>query len=329
MDEASSKFVDRLVLEKLTTEKLSKTSHRPSFPPEALRDDAFEAYAGPVGAPEVVRFAPDKDIVFLRSPTEAFYPENQTFPVRSFSVEPCLGNILLVHGLYEDNRDIYGFFIGELNRLGYSVYMTTLPYHHERTPAQSRYSGEFFWSADLARTKRTFIQAAAELRLCYDWIGETRGAAPTVVGFSMGGTVALAAALASTKMKKVCAVNPAAHLAEVIETSPLCATLRRDLAAAGWSSEDIKNTAATFDPYAMHARLKSTERILLIYGLYDQITSPRQYEALIKKLRLLNVLTYKAGHLNTLRVPRFASDTIRFAEGPSDDGNPFALRRAL
>jgi alpha-beta hydrolase superfamily lysophospholipase len=328
MDEASSKFVDKLVLEKLMEEKLSKTSHRPSFPPEALLDDAFFAYARPPGAPDIIRRVPERDVVFFRSPAETFYLENRTFPVYRFPAAPSLGNILLVHGLYEDNRGIYGFFIGELNRLGYTVYMTTLPYHHERVPAQSRYSGEFFLSADLARTKRAFIQAVAELRLCHDWLSATSGAAPIVVGFSMGGTVALAATLASPKMKKVCSVNPAAHLAEVIETSPLCATVRSDLAAAAWSSADIQNVVNTFDPYTMHFRLKDGERILLIYGLYDQITRPRQYEALVKKWRLPNVLTYKAGHLNTLRVPRFAADTVRFAENEGTAG-PFVSRRML
>jgi hypothetical protein len=58
--------------------------------------------------------------------------------------------------------------------------------------------------------------------------------------------------------------------------------------------------------------LTSREKILLIYGLYDQITRPAQYEALIAVRHLSNVIKYKAGHLNTLRVPRFAVDVAHF-----------------
>lgn len=311
MDEASSKFVDRLALEKMLAEKLSVVRHTPSKQPDALRDDAFDALAASIGRPEILPGL-DPKVVVLKSPLWSAYPENRTLPLHHYPSEDERGIILLVHGLFEDNRAMYGFLIGELNRLGYTVYMTTLPFHHERTSEEARFSGEFFFSADLARTKEAFIQAVLEVRSAAEWIRQIHAVPSYIAGFSMGGTVALGAAAASDLFDGVCIINPAAMLSEVLWTSPLCTTIKEDLMDAGWGQTEVDFVVSTFDPYVMPHLRTSPDKILMIYALFDQITSTSQYEALIERKKLCNILKYKAGHLNTLRVPRFASDLAYF-----------------
>jgi hypothetical protein len=67
-----------------------------------------------------------------------------------------------------------------------------------------------------------------------------------------------------------------------------------------------------FDPTHATERALSASKILMIRARYDLITSSLQYDSLVDRWGLTNVLDYKAGHLNTLRVPRLADDIAQF-----------------
>ncbi len=311
MDEASSRFVDQLALERLLADKLSKVSHRP-------QDSLDRLLALGVPKPQIsdgpieVRPGPDPSTVSIRTVGESQYAENEWYRIVARPVPEPKGAILLVHGLFESNRGLYDFLIGELGRLGYSVYQTTLPFHYERMPKTSVFSGEYFFSADLGRTRDCYFQACRELMETVGWLESEIDVPVYVVGFSMGATVALGAAAASDRLRGVCLVNPAAGLSRVFWTSPLCQTIRADLVAAGFCENDVTRFVSSFDPFAAERVTMDRQRILMIYALFDQVTRPEQYEALIARWQLPEVRRYRAGHLNTLRVPRLAADITRF-----------------
>lgn len=311
MDEASSRFVDRLVLEKLLNEKLSKVQHRTSLAalerqPELIPCDEL----GPIV------FSRDQrgDSFLLRSPVKQPHPSNEWFRVVAHEVEGARGALIFVHGLFEDNRVIYRFLIDELNRLGYSVYVSTLPYHYERVPPESRFSGEFFMSADLVRTVHAFQSAVAELESCQTWLREQRTCPLFTVGFSMGATVALAQAARQKQSGGIVAINPAAGISSAIWTSPLCETIRQDLRASGIDEPTASRYVEPLCPLRSGFAPAVSARILMIRALYDQVTQQSQYDEISKLLPTANVLKYKAGHLNTLRVPRLATDIVAFCE---------------
>jgi dienelactone hydrolase len=311
MDEASSRFVDRLVLEKLLNEKLTKVQHRTNVgaltsQPELVRLDEI----GPVV------FSRDQrsNAFLLRSPVRQHHVSNEWVRVATHEVEGARGALVLVHGLFEDNRALYRFLIDELNRLHYSVYSTTLPYHYERVPSDSRFSGEFFLSADLVRTIHAFESAVAELESCQIWLREQQTCPLFTVGFSMGATVALAHAARQKRTNGIVAINPAAGISSAIWTSPLCEPIQRDLCACGLNELTVSPYLLPLCPLHEGLDLRISARILMIRALYDQVTQQSQYDALAQLLPRANVLKYKAGHLNTLRVPRLAADIVNFCE---------------
>ncbi|HMA93579.1 MAG TPA: hypothetical protein VKP30_12880 [Polyangiaceae bacterium] len=311
MDEASSRFVDQLVLGRLLGEKLSKVRHRPQQAMGELLVDAYgELEQAP--APPEVAVDPQTEGFSIRSPLNSPYQENAWYRVIAYPTKNARGAILLVHGLYEENRDIYAFLVSELHRFGYSVYLTTLPYHYERKPRSSLFSGEYFFSADLGRTRSALVQAGVEVRQCYLWLQNLTGLTTFVVGFSMGATVTLSVAAKTNILRGLCLINPAAGLSEVIWTSPLCQTIRRDLFESGHDEAEVLRVLSSFDPCLLRPIATPQARIQLIYADYDLITLPRQYAALAQSWQLRNVLTCKAGHLNTLRVPRLAEDIAKF-----------------
>jgi pimeloyl-ACP methyl ester carboxylesterase len=311
VDEASSKFVDQLVLQRLLTEKLERVKHAPRAPLEALALEPFLTTPAVMdgGSLNERRYG---ELIGLESPVWSDYPENRTVFISVHRASQPRGNLLLIHGLYEDNRNIYGFLVGELNRLGYSVFVMTLPFHYERTPAASRFSGEFFFSADVGRTKAAFRQAALDVQHCHSWLTARESLPTYVMGFSMGGTVALTVAGVTDTFAGLCIVNPAANLAEVMWTSPLCESIRRDLRDAGCDEGGIRRVLESFDPFHVATPCLDRHKIVMMYGKFDQITSTGQYESLVRRWKLPNVRQYNSGHLNALRVPRLAEDVVRF-----------------
>jgi pimeloyl-ACP methyl ester carboxylesterase len=282
MDEASSRFVDQIAVEKLLREKLAKVRHRPADVPEAGRNAALE--------PEGVRLL-------------------------AYPAEQPRGTILFVHGLFENQRELYGFLFSGLRRNGYSIELYSLPYHYERKPEESLFSGEYFFSADLARTRGAFLQAVGELRACLVRLRRERNHPVFVAGFSMGAAITLLLAASVRELDGACVINPPCNFPELIWRSPLCSTIRADLIEAGSGREDVAAWLRDVDPLHVGSQAVDKGRVLMVQALYDLVTEQQRYEELAQAWQLQHRARYPAGHLNTLRVPRLADDVARFFDG--------------
>jgi len=311
MDEASSKFVDRLVQEKLLEEKLSRVHHAPEGGIALDAPDLFDATTPSFSShlPEIVETV---DGFRFFSPAPSEFTSNRECPVIVHRAPQAIGSIVLLHGLFEDSRGIYDFLIRGLTRLGLNVYQSTLPFHYDRQPETSLFSGEFFWSANYRRTRKGFEQAVRELDALERIVHSREGMAPLVCGFSMGGCVSMLLASMRSDLAGVMAINPPARLSGIVWDSPLCATIKADFRAAGYSMEQLEPAFVAFEPYSRQNVSLPVERIRLVYGIYDQVTSNDQYESLARAWKLQGTLAYKAGHLNTLRMPRLAGDIANF-----------------
>jgi len=62
-----------------------------------------------------------------------------------------------------------------------------LPFHFNRKPAESFFSGEYFISADLLRARNAFIQSIYDIEASRNLIGNINTLPCLLVGFSMGG----------------------------------------------------------------------------------------------------------------------------------------------
>ncbi len=309
MDEASSKFLDQFVQDKILTEKLRQVHHFPQgefLPPPT---GFFEILQGQVDPPEVS--ATPQGFRFP-SPILTPWPENQFCEVIVHRSEHPVGCIVLQHGLFEDSRTIFEFFIRELLKRGFHVFLSTLPFHHHRQPLSSQFSGEFFWSADIHRSRSAIAQAVSELQ-ALERIVRHREHLPTLVcGFSMGGFVALLLASLCKDLFGVVAINPAPNLSGILWDSPLCASIKEDVLASGISFEQLQTAFAPFERIPSPHDSLDQERIQMIYGIYDQFTTTQQYESLIHRWSFTQIHRYPAGHLNTLRMQQLAPDIELF-----------------
>lgn len=311
MDEASSRFVDQIVLEKIVNEKLARVHHYPTVSLSALDSDIFSDFST-IERIADVRQGKHRNYLEIKSPLEDGYRENQFAPVITYNARDPHATILFMHGLFEDNRDIYKFLINGLNKSGYSVNLMTLPFHYERMPEGSLFSGEYFWSADIIRTRRAFKQAVYEMYQFYNWLKLNLDHPVYIAGFSMGACIALMLASIYHEFDGLFAINPAVSLTSNVWDSPLCKTIKEDYLTAGYSFEEIKGIYSRFEPVSVTLAQMEIRKISIAYALYDVVTEKHLYESLVKKWNLKNVIQYKAGHLNTLRVPRLADDMIHF-----------------
>lgn len=313
MDEASSKFVDTIVMDKLVSEKLATVHHFPEQEDEELYRKLFEDFKLNVHS-DIHITHESSSILRYKSPLLGTYEENNTIPVaiHRTSASQTKANIILVHGLYEENRDIYTFLIQNLTKLGYNVYVTTLPFHYERKPARSAFGGEFFWSANIQRSRFSFQQAVSELHALFKHLKQD-GLPTHFTAFSMGGGVTMSLLSLPVSLDKVFLMNPTCSLSAIVWDSPLCKTIKQDLLNYGWSEHKILDVYSYFEPASLLSQ-KKLSNTAMVYGAYDMITKKDQYLKLIENVSFNKIFEYNCGHLNILRVPKLANDINSFFE---------------
>ncbi len=320
MDEASSKYLDNIVMTKLLEEKLEKVAHKPQVLPDEIEKTVFEDFHK-IDRYGDVNKKDNSDDLEMISPIISEHDENRTCSIKVYPAENKKASIVMVHGLYEDNREIYSFLLKELNSKGYDVYLMTLPFHYDRTPASGFFSGEFFWSADVSRTQTAYKQAVYELYQFYNYLERDSVLPVFVAGFSMGGAVTLTLLSFFSEIKALWVMNPPFCLYDVVCDSPLFSTIRNNFIDNGYCDHDIKNVFLPLEPQNAEESLIDTDRICMAYSAYDQVIQNCHYRTFREKWNLSHVVEYKAGHLNMLRVPRLAGDIDTFFKSRITDAN--------
>lgn len=323
MNEASSKYVDQIATEKLLSEKLRRVHHL--TPHDAWQIELATDHCGTgvalidysVQAGKVTETTgPGYRLIRFTSSIATPYPLNNQVAVHHFPVAQPAGNVIFVHGLYEDNLGIYNYFISLLNQQGLDVYLLIMPYHYERKPDESLFSGEYFWSGNVGRSVQAYCQAVNDLYQLNRFLKQKTGLQTWLVGFSLGGGIVLSLA-AREVVDGVFAINPVCNIAELVWSSALFAPICEDLVASGISLRELQIIYQALDPLNAQNIQTPVEQIILAASEYDQINQPRNYDLLVCHWNLYRVNRYKAGHLNILRVPRLAIDVAKCYQGSS------------
>lgn len=315
MNEASSKFVDNLATEKLIKDKLMKVRHSMTnsdfIHQNIMLKDAIKEF-------DTIRIEEGEKLqkkyyIIPSGIMLPFYEENNNIYLYYHPCNNPSCNILITHGLYDDNMGNYDFLIKLLNDLNFDVYFMTLPYHFDRTPKSSKFSGEYYLSADLYRSANGFKQAVSDLDASLKFISKRNSLPQIVCGFSMGGCVLLRYYILKNGELNAFLINPVVNLSVLMRENPLFAFIRRDLEDFG-DFEIIKKIFKELDPEANLNNCKNYSRLGIAYGVYDQVISEESYEKFVKDTECENVFSYMSGHLNILRVPKLSKDIMVYYE---------------
>ena len=311
MDQASSIYVDRFVIEKLVSEKLQRVSHRCSLPAQNA-ENAFEKFQSINRYPSDIQQKTRKQYN-ITSAIQTPFEENNVFPLKYRPAAEERHILIFAHGLFEDNPMIYDYLFSQLNDMGTSIYFYTLPFHYERKPNQSLFNGEYFWSVDLMRTIQSIEQAVYDLYQAYNWLERKYPQVPiSLAGFSMGGGLVLMLMALCPAIRCAFIINPICTFSENLWSSPLNTTIKKDLLRHNISLDVVDRIFMNYNPQNLPNKSKINHKIGLSYAIYDQISNSKLYTDLALRWQFKTVIALKAGHLNTLRVPRLAQDIVTF-----------------
>ncbi len=320
MNETSSKFLDKLAMEKLINDKLGKvrnSSDNSYFTNIEIAFDDIDEFTLLKADINFVNI--QNDVTHYQIPSfcqQAFYIQNNHIDIYAHLSPNPQCNILFIHGLFDDNMGNYNFIIKQLNTLNLNVFFMVLPYHFNRKPDESSFGGEYFFSADLYRTKNAFKQAALDVEAAVQFIGHHNSMPTKLLGYSIGGCVAFQYYLLKRSKIKTFLVNPVVELKTLAWEKPLLQTVGRDLIESNLKEATINQVFFDMDPCEKIGFDFKIDNLAMVYSTYDQVVKKSKYDAFIKKTGIKNAIEYPSGHLNVFRVPRLANDIHGFL---SDD----------
>jgi len=180
----------------------------------------------------------------------------------------------------------------ELAEQGYDAALLQLPYHGLRALEGSVFSGEQFFSGEVARVDEAICQSVTDARSLALWMRMDH----TTVGLSgkgLGGLIVLQIAVVDPSPAFIIAHDPLTALGELPDDNPLAPFVFRGMKASGLDRDTIKKvlflaSPANFDP------VFDPERILITSGMGNAFVPPEQPEMVIKRWGVPN-LVWSAG----------------------------------
>ncbi|WP_226567811.1 alpha/beta hydrolase [Bacillus stratosphericus] len=225
-------------------------------------------------------------------------------------------NVIFVHGWRMDSYDrikkIYHDRI--IKNYDWNMYYYTLPYHFDREPQASTYSGERMISANINRTVQSSQQAIVELRGLIKWIKEIKGGEIIVIGISLGGWLTNLLATVEKEVDIVVSAFYANNIAHSIWNTLPGKYIRRDLEEHGTTYEELNKAWDIMNPSKAEL-LVDKENVLLISGKYDMYIDINDADILWNSWGKPKRHIYSCGHSGiVLSRKRIAADTLQFIE---------------
>ncbi|KMY52548.1 hypothetical protein AC623_20650 [Bacillus sp. FJAT-27231] len=316
-----SKFIDYYALYDLH-KKRSKDSHFSPFPytiPDTSKRESFYKTRRPdilldmctsekdysIGTFSFSSLIPSGDDFNDRITGEAFLNENNT----------NAPNVIFVHGWrMESNDRVKKIFHQHMMNSGWNMYYFTLPYHFQRKPEKSLYSGEYMISADIERTIQSTKQAVVDLRALIQWIKTGNGNPIILIGVSLGGFITNLTATLEPEIDILASIFYANRLSYSIWNTNPGKFIKADLEKHGVSYEDLKRYWQITEPSQAIPKMKK-DNILLISGRYDQYVHIEDTNHLWESWGRPERHVYNCGHAGiVLHRKKIAKDTLAFIQ---------------
>jgi hypothetical protein len=186
------------------------------------------------------------------------YPESNQVFLKLYLPHQSKKNLTaIVHGFGERNAHlIEKYFCKKLASAGVPNFLTSLPYHLERTPYGKR-SGEIFAQMDAKESYFFFDQSQKDIRKAFHLISNHfyLGKEFNILGISLGGIVAFICAGLEEKIKRVILLFSGANFNKILWSPLLKRLIKKDC-----SYEECCKNYAEF--MKIYKKIKNLEDIL-------------------------------------------------------------------
>lgn len=224
-------------------------------------------------------------------------------------------HVIFVHGWRMDSLDtVNNLFLDRFLDEGYHLYFFTLPYHFEREPVASRYSGEWMVSANIDRTLLSVRQAISDLRALIHWLKQHRGGKIVLIGVSLGGFLTNLVGALEKHIDMLISVFYANSLAYSVWNTIPGKYIKKDLVHHKFTYEQLQAHWAMTDPSRFQPIIP-LENILLLSGMYDQYVLEEDTHRLWESWGRPRRILYPCGHAGlALNKKQIALDVIQFLQ---------------
>lgn len=224
-------------------------------------------------------------------------------------------HVIFVHGWRMDsNERVKKIFHDHMTNLKWNMYYFTLPYHFERKPNQSLFSGEYMVSANIERTVQATRQAVADLRTLIKWIKANKNGPLILIGISLGGVITNLTALVESDIDVLASIFYANRLSYSIWKTNPGKFIRKDLEHHGVTYNDLIDYWKITEPSQALPKVKK-ENILLISGKHDLYVHREDTDYLWASWEKPTRYIYTCGHAGiVLKRKKIATDTINFIQ---------------
>ncbi|PGL78046.1 alpha/beta hydrolase [Bacillus sp. AFS054943] len=222
-------------------------------------------------------------------------------------------NVIFVHGWrMESNERVKNIFHNRIKQLGWNMYYFTLPYHFEREPTDSLFSGEFMVSANIERTVESSRQAVVDLRALIQWMKLNKKGKVILIGISLGGFITNLTATMESEIDVLASIFYANRMSYSIWNTNPGKFIRADLEHNGVTHEDLIKYWEIIEPNQFKPKM-NLDDILLISANKDQYVHMEDTDYLWEAWGQPHRIVYNSGHAGiVLNRNRIAIDTIQF-----------------
>lgn len=223
-------------------------------------------------------------------------------------------NVIFVHGWRMESYDrVKNIFHERIkNELHWNMYYIPLPYHMERKPSESLYSGEYMISANINRTVLATQQAIADIRAVIQWIKSNQKGPIIVIGVSLGGWITNLLATMEENIDYISSIFYTNSLAHAVWHTIPGRYIKADLVKHGVTFQDLQTYWDVTNP-SCFSPVVNKNNIFLLSAKYDQYVDFDDATDLWKSWGYPKRMVMNCGHSGiVLKRKQIADETIRF-----------------
>ena len=224
-------------------------------------------------------------------------------------------NVILIHGWRADNLSrLDKVFLESFIEKEYNIYNYILPFHMERSPDTSLYSGEYFVSANVSRTLKSVQQAVSDIRALITYIKETKKGKVIVIGLSLGGIISNLVAEAEENIDVLISLFYGNDLSFTVFETEAGKYMKKDFVKNNFDNSLLSKSWKIINPNLRRPVLDQN-KILLVSGVFDKYVLKKDTDMLWESWGRPKRNYYNCGHSGiVLMKNKIKNDILEFID---------------
>ena len=254
-------------------------------------------------------------IIFLSEVKNGYSNKNAIFHYRKNLIADNNINIIFVHGWRADNLYRLGkVFLDSFMERNYNIYNYVLPFHMERSPETSLYSGEYYVSADVSRTLKSEQQSVSDIRALISYIKAEKKSDIIIIGLSLGGITTNLLSEVEENIDVLISLFYANDLSYTIFETEAGKYIKKDFVKNNFSYSLLKKSWKVINPSLRKPKI-DLNKILLVSGKYDKYVIDKDTDTLWKNWGKPKRYMYGCGHSGiVLSKNKIKRDVLEFID---------------